>query len=101
MNKRPTLDGLDIPRANKGEAAPIARQVSEQPQPVPTQAREGEGGLVRPLTLDHDRDIREIISVRISSSIIDRLRRAAFELRQKKQDVVQDALETHLARLGF
>ena len=86
MSKQtPDLTSVTIPRARKGDAAPVA--ASEAPPPAATDAAP-----VEP---------RTTVSTRLTLAMQERLRRYAFHTRKAKQDIFDEALEAHLKAKGF
>ena len=109
--KPPDLASLDIPRARKGEAAPIeavtvadpGRRAGGRPDggqgrgPIPaTAADEGRGFEEPPET-----EVRSTVSVRLPLDLQERLRLAAFRSRRRKQDIIEAALADYLGKRGY
>ena len=88
MSKRTSdFTRLDIPRARKGDAAPVTAA-----QTPPPPAAVDPGPAVEP---------RVTVSTRLTLAMQERLRRYAFHSRKAKQDIFDEALEAHLKAKGF
>ena len=85
----PDLTSLNIPRARKGDAAPV----TAAPEPTsPPSAVADPGPAIKP---------RTTVSTRLTLAMQERLRRYAFHSRKAKQDIFDEALEAHLKAKGF
>jgi hypothetical protein len=84
------LTSLNIPRARKGDAAPVAAA----PEPTPS---------APPMTPDPGpaTEPRTTVSTRLTVAMQERMRRYAFHSRKAKQDIFDEALEAHLKAKGF
>jgi hypothetical protein len=90
MSKQtPDLTSLNIPRARKGDAAPVTA-APEPTSPPPAVADPGPAI-----------DPRTTVSTRLTLAMQERLRRYAFHSRKAKQDIIDEALEAHLKAKGF
>ena len=84
----PDLTTLNIPRARKGDAAPVAA-APDQPSPL------------APAEPSPPTEPRTTVSTRLTLAMQERLRRYAFHSRKAKQDIFDEALEAHLKAKGF
>ncbi len=84
----PDLTSFNIPRARKGDAAPVAAAPDKLPPLAPAEP-------APPI------EPRTTVSTRLTVAMQERLRRYAFHSRKAKQDIFDEALEAHLKAKGF
>jgi hypothetical protein len=85
----PDLTSLNIPRARKGDAAPVA--AAPEP-PLSPPATTDPGLAIEP---------RTTVSTRLTLAMQERLRQYAFHSRKAKQEIFDEALEAYLKTKGF
>ena len=108
--KPPDLASLDIPRARKGEAAPVEAatnvanpdrlaggRLSGKQGRGPAPARDGGSSFDEP----PETEVRSTVSVRLPLDLQERLSLAAFRSRRRKQDIIEAALDDYLAKRGY
>lgn len=97
MSAKPDLTTLSIPRARKGDAAPVAEAAERAPSP---RAAPASGSPPAP-AVGPPVEPRTTVSTRLTVAMQERLRRFAFDARKTKQDIIDEALDAHLKAHGF
>lgn len=99
--RKPDLGSIAIPRAAKGEAAPmpdveVAKRAGEPSRDVADRGRGGDTREIEPPLVEP----RSSASFRLTTALQERLRIASYRSRRSKQELVEEALNRLLISMG-